>query len=118
MKLKFIIVYYWIKKKKKKTHAILFSFDNIFLSILAIFNFQIISKDFISSEQYFTKIWSYYPIYTTPGPRYRPDRIGSGSGTGPLDYESRDPVPDPETLPFHDSISHRSQWAIKLSGRD
>ena len=26
--------------------------------------------------------------------------IGSGSGTGPLDYESRDPVPDPETLPF------------------
>ena len=26
--------------------------------------------------------------------------IGSGSGTGPLDYESRDPVPDPETFPF------------------
>ena len=26
--------------------------------------------------------------------------IGSVSGTGPLDYESRDPVPDPETLPL------------------
>ena len=27
-------------------------------------------------------------------------RIGSGSRTGPLDYESRDPIPDPETLPI------------------
>ena len=26
--------------------------------------------------------------------------IGLGFGTGPLDYEYRDPVPDPETLPF------------------
>ena len=32
--------------------------------------------------------------------RDNPHRIGSGSGTGPLDYESKDPVPDPETLPF------------------
>ena len=23
-----------------------------------------------------------------------------GDGTGPLDYETRDPVPDPETLPY------------------
>ena len=29
-----------------------------------------------------------------------PHMTGSGSGTGPLDYESRDPIPDPETLPF------------------
>ena len=29
-----------------------------------------------------------------------PHMIGSVSGTGPLDYESRDPLPDPETLPF------------------
>ena len=41
-----------------------------------------------------------YPLLCTPGPRDSPNRIGSGSGTGPLDYESRDPVPDPETLPF------------------
>ena len=27
-------------------------------------------------------------------------RIGLEAGTGPLDYESRDPVPDPETLHF------------------
>ena len=39
-------------------------------------------------------------MYCTPGPRDSPHRIGSGSGTKPLDYESRDPVPDPETLPF------------------
>ena len=36
-------------------------------------------------------------INITPGPRHSPHRIGSGSGTGPLDYESRDPVPDLET---------------------
>ena len=41
-----------------------------------------------------------YPLQCTPGPRDSPHKIGSGSGTGLLDYESRDPVPDPETLPF------------------
>ena len=44
------------------------------------------------------------PINTTPGPRDSPHRIGSGSGTRPLDYESRDPVLDPETLPFKKAI--------------
>ena len=46
------------------------------------------------------KLSNKYPLWCTPGPRDSPHRIGSGSGTGPLDYESRDPVPDPETLPF------------------
>ena len=32
---------------------------------------------------------------STPGPQDSPHRIGLGSGTGPLDYGSRDPVPDP-----------------------
>ena len=41
-----------------------------------------------------------YPLSCTPGPRDSPHRICSGSGTGPLDYESRDPVPDTESLPF------------------
>ena len=36
----------------------------------------------------------------TPGSRDSPHRIGTGSGTGPLDYESRDPVPEPKTLPI------------------
>ena len=49
------------------------------------------------------KLSNKYPLWCTPGPRDSPHRIASGSGTGPLDYEtheSRDPVPDPETLPF------------------
>ena len=41
-----------------------------------------------------------YELKCTTGPRDIPCRIGSGSGTGPLDCESRDPVPDSETLPF------------------
>ena len=31
---------------------------------------------------------------------HSPHRIGLGSGTGPLYYEFRDPVQDPEALPF------------------
>ena len=46
------------------------------------------------------KLSNKYPLQYTPGPQDSPHKIGSGSGTGPLDYESRDPVPDPETLPF------------------
>ena len=46
------------------------------------------------------KLSNKYPLQCTPGPRDSPYRIGSGSYTGPLDYESRDPVPDPETRPF------------------
>ena len=38
-------------------------------------------------------------ILFTPGPRDSPRRVVSGSGTGPLDFESPGPVPDPETLP-------------------
>ena len=57
------------------------------------------SKDFIFPEQYFAKMRCYYPINITTGPGDSPHRIGSGSGTGPLDHESWDPVPDPETLP-------------------
>ena len=60
--------------------------------------------DFIFAEQYFTKnimkLSNKYLLQCTPRPRDSPHMIGSGSGTGPLDYESRDPVPDPETLPF------------------
>ena len=41
-----------------------------------------------------------YPLQRTPGPRNSPHRIGSRSGTEPLDYESRHPVPNPETIPF------------------
>ena len=46
------------------------------------------------------KLSNKYPLQCTLGPRDSPHMIGSGSGTGPLDYESRDLVPDPETLPF------------------
>ena len=46
------------------------------------------------------KLSNKYSLLCTPGPRDSHHRIGSRSGTGPLDYESRDPVPDPETLPF------------------
>ena len=46
------------------------------------------------------KLSNKYPQQCAPGPRDRPYKIGSGYGTGPLDYESRDPVLDPETLPF------------------
>ena len=35
---------------------------------------------------------------STPGPQDSPHRVGSGSGTGPLDFESPGPVPDPKTL--------------------
>ena len=34
-------------------------------------------------------------ILYTPGPRDNPHRVASGSGTGPLDFESPGPVPDP-----------------------
>ena len=37
-----------------------------------------------------------YEMKCTTGPQDIPCRIGSGSGTGPLDCESRDPVPDSE----------------------
>ena len=40
------------------------------------------------------KLSSKYPLYCTPGSRDSPHRIGSGSGTGHLDYASS------ETLPF------------------
>ena len=47
-------------------------------------------------------------------------RIGSGSGTGPLDYESRDPVPVPETLPlkyflanYHSSLKKKNKKKTK-----
>ena len=33
-------------------------------------------------------------ILYTPGPHDSPHRLGSGSGTGPLDFESPGPVPD------------------------
>ena len=46
------------------------------------------------------KLSNNYPLLCTPGPLNSPHRIGSGSGTGSLDYVSRDPVSDPETLPF------------------
>ena len=46
------------------------------------------------------KVSDKYPLLCTPGPRDSPHRIDSGSGSGPLDYESRDLVPYPETLPF------------------
>ena len=46
------------------------------------------------------KLSNKYPLQCTHGPRDSSHMTGSGSGTGPLDYESRDPVPDPETLPF------------------
>ena len=46
------------------------------------------------------KLSNKYPLLRTPGPRDSPHRIGSGSDTGPLDYESRDSVLDPETLHF------------------
>ena len=41
--------------------------------------------------------------------------IGSGSGTGPLDYESRDPIPDPETLPFKYSFGQLSFYHKKTT---
>ena len=37
----------------------------------------------------------YNTILYTPGPRDSPHRVGAGSGTGPLDFESPGPVPDP-----------------------
>ena len=46
------------------------------------------------------KLSNRFPLYCTPGTRDSRHMIGSGSGTGPLDKESRDPVPDPEKLPF------------------
>ena len=46
------------------------------------------------------KLSNKYPLLCTPGPRDSPHKIGSGSGTGPLDYESRDLVADPEILSF------------------
>ena len=46
------------------------------------------------------KLSNKYSLSCTPGPLDSPHRIGSGSGTGPLEYESRDPIPDPETLPL------------------
>ena len=45
-----------------------------------------------------------YELKCTTGPRDIPCRIGSGSGTGPLDCESRDPVPDSETLPSVNNV--------------
>ena len=45
------------------------------------------------------KLCNKYPLLRTTGTRDSPHRIGSGSRTEPLDYESRDSVPDPETLP-------------------
>ena len=37
----------------------------------------------------------YNTILYTAGPRDNPHRVGSGSGTGPLDFEFPGPVPDP-----------------------
>ena len=54
-----------------------------------------------------------YPLKCTPGPQDSPHRIGSGSGTGPLDYEFRDPVPDPETLPFKNFFGQLSFYIKK-----
>ena len=39
-------------------------------------------------------------LYLNAGPRATPHWVGSASGTGLRDSESRDPVPDPETFPF------------------
>ena len=54
-----------------------------------------------------------YPLLCTPGPRDSPHRIGSGYGTGPLDYESRNPVPDPETFPLKYFFGQRSFYLEK-----
>ena len=50
-----------------------------------------------------------YQLLCTTGPRDSPYRVGSGSGTRPLDFVSRDPVPDPETLPTR-------KWTPPLEG--
>ena len=59
------------------------------------------------------KLSNKYPLECIPGPRDNPHRLGSGSGYGPLDYESRDPVPDPETLPFKYIFGQISFYRIK-----
>ena len=58
----------------------------------------------------------YYPINTTTGPRDSPHRIGSESGTGPLDHESWDPVPDPETLQKKKKGKFIALWIGSESG--
>ena len=40
-------------------------------------------------------LWLYNTILYTTGPRDSPHRVGSGSGTVPLDFESPGSVPDP-----------------------
>ena len=39
-------------------------------------------------------------VSQTTGSRDIPHRRGSGSGTGPLEWVARGPVPDPETLRY------------------
>ena len=48
-------------------------------------------------------------ILYTPGPRDSPYRVGSGSGTEPLDFGSSGPVPDPrDTTIFHFTLSEQT----------
>ena len=59
------------------------------------------SKDFTVTKMPEQLIYSdSFYSYLNAGPRATPHWVGSASGTGLRDPESRDPVPDPETLPF------------------